>query len=310
MVSRALKTFRSVLAGDFQRLWMIILKTPLAHAFAALNKRIHFNIYSRRAQFYKTLELSPLQQRLLQTLETEGYVRTDELFSPEDFKNLQNFLTERLKSVNLAHKTSARDDKDYWLRLSDTDFAQGAKSSHPLVEPSLKETLLKIVNGYLKQAGFIEYIILTFSPPTQYPLKKSQLWHHDYDNTNMVKFFIYLSDVNESASGPFTLYSRPNSQKIKNSLIPSQLSDENIGHQIPLENSIELKGPKFSTFLADTSKCYHMGSRVAEGHWRLMVSTLYTALPKATLWTKPKDFVTSDLPELSPLQEAAIKSTF
>jgi hypothetical protein len=177
-------------------------------------------------------------------------------------------------------------------------------TDHPLVQLSLKEEILKVIAAYLGQAPFLEYILLTYSLPSKQPLKSSQLWHHDHDNHKMVKLFFYLSDVNSVEDGPFTLLPKEANSKIPNSFFPKHLSDKAIESTYSLHNAVQIKGLKFSAFLVDTSVCYHMGSRVAEGHSRLMSTSLYVTLPKA-FWGPVKGFVTVTKP-LSDLQMAAI----
>jgi hypothetical protein len=177
-------------------------------------------------------------------------------------------------------------------------------TKHPLVRLSLKQQILEVIGGYLESAPYLEYILMTYSVPSGQPLEASQLWHHDHDNHRMLKLFFYLSDVDEVADGPFTLLSKEANGFIKNSFVPRHLPDAEVDNQYSLSKAVQIKGKKFSAFLVDTSVCYHMGSRVAEGHSRLMSTSLYVSLPKA-YWVTPKPFVKVE-DSISDLQKAAV----
>jgi len=308
MSSRSLKALKAiVLGGGFHRIWQILMKSRLVHLSAFLHGLLKPNIKKARLALYEQQQLASTELELVKELNQHGFARVDTLFSPEDFAPLRSYLEEKLRSVAQAKSNQLVHTKDFWVRLSDEDLKKGMTEDHPLVRLSLKENLLRVVSGYLQQAPYLEYILLTFSQPSPQPLKSSQLWHQDHDNDRMIKFFVYLSDVNKTDDGPFTLLSREANGSIRNSFFPRHLSDSEVEGQYPLKHAVQIKGPRFSAFLVDTSVCYHMGSRVAEDHSRLMSTSLYVTLPKA-YWNQIRPFVRSTQ-HLSPLANAAIDSS-
>lgn len=305
MSSRAIKAFRSIVFdGNFHRIWQILLKSPLVHVFAALHRLANHPVYASRKKLAQNLQLTQDQNQALRHLQEQGYVRIDNFFTSQDFTSLHAYLDKKNQELEAARSQQLVHTKDFWVRLSDSDLVQGMTTDHPLVSLSLKKEILEIVTGYLGSAPFLEYVLLTYSTPSKSPLKSSQLWHQDHDNDRMVKLFFYLSDVPEVADGPFTLLPKTANAKIKNAFFPRHLPDDQVEKYYPLSQKIEFKGPKFSAFLVDTSVCYHMGSRVAEGHSRLMSTTLFVTLPKA-YWGKCKNFI-SPTRQVSELENAAL----
>jgi len=309
MTNRITKAFKSIfLEGNFHRIWQILLKSPLVHFLAWLHNLWSPSIRRSRVQLAKNLQLSEVQKKILNDLNQNGFASADSLFDISDLSPLESYLSKKAKQVEKAKLEQLSNHKDFWVRLSDSDFIQGMTTEHPLVKLSLKKEVLEVIAGYFKRAGFLEYLLLTYSVPSHQPLKASQLWHQDHDNNRMLKLFFYLSDVESEADGPFTLLPKKANSLIKNSFFPRHLPDAEVNSQFPLTQAVKIHGRQFSAFLVDTSVCYHMGSRVAEGHSRLMSTSLYVTLPKA-YWGPVKDFIHSKT-SLSPLQEAAIKSSY
>jgi hypothetical protein len=305
MSSRALNAFKSIfLQGNFHRIWQILLKSRLIHPIGALRGVFAPQIKKFRRELVQGMVLDEEQRRIADELKQQGFARVDSLYQAADFAGLQNYLNEKTKNIEHQKSQQLLTNKDFWVRLSDEDFAKGMTSDHPLVALSLKERVLQVVSDYLGQAAFLEYLLLTYSLPSNQPLKSSQLWHQDHDNDRMLKLFFYLSDVQTVEDGPFTLLPKAARDQIQNSFFPRHLADAEVNSQYPLSQAVQIKGPQFSAFLVDTSVCYHMGSRVAAGHSRLMSTTLFVTLPKAYPGSV-RSFVQATTP-LSSLQKAAV----
>lgn len=290
--------------GNFHRIWQILLKSPLSHILFLIHACFRPKLYFTRKLLANSHELSSVENKILSELCKNGFANCDALFSNQDFASLEQYLQEKKNELKSSELNQSVHTKDFWVRLSDSDFAKGMTTDHPLINLSLNESLLRTISSYLGSAGFLEYVLLTYSTPMKSELKSSQLWHKDHDNDRMIKFFIYLSDVETTSDGPFTLLPKTENVEIKNSFFPKHLSDEKIGPHI--KNKIEITGKKWTSFLVDTSQCYHMGSRVSDGHSRLMSTSLFVRLPKA-YWGPLKQFVRKTK-DLSPLQSAAVKA--
>jgi len=74
---------------------------------------------------------------------------------------------------------------DPWLRLG--------------VDPRL----LDLANAYLEMWSKLEYVDVWYTPPAgRAERRSSQRWHRDFNDRHLLKAFLYLVDVDESA-GPF-----------------------------------------------------------------------------------------------------------
>lgn len=254
----------------------------------------------------KSQILSSQEQSIVRNLNELGYSDLTGLIPAEKMQAFSRYCLEKMKRADQIKSAEVTKNKDFWIRLSDEDLT-GKKLStdNPMVDMALQPTFLKIAASYMKQAPYLSYTLLTLSRNVPGPLKASQLWHQDRDNTNMLKIFVYLTDVNETATGPFTFFDKVISKKIKNSFIMRHLPDAEVFDNKQLPTPTQMIRPKLSIFLVDTSKCYHMGSRVEPTHERLMFSALYIGLPSNYPWTGPEVFTQTT--ELTPLQQMAIR---
>ncbi|HEU5067770.1 MAG TPA: hypothetical protein VFT61_06260 [Sphingomicrobium sp.] len=172
-------------------------------------------------------------------------------------------------------------DKNYWERLLDEDMVDGGRqpSESPFVQLAVHEPVLRIAAGYFRDAPLLDYVYLLHSTFKPGPYRVSQLWHKDYDDTRILKLFVYLTDCENDADGPFTFLPADISRKIGFSL-HSHRSDEALGIKDLDKAAISWRSKKLSAFLVDTSRCYHMGSRVQDGHERLLYMAAYATYPK------------------------------
>ena len=61
------------------------------------------------------------------------------------------------------------------------------------------------------------------------------------------------------------------------------------------------KAPRLTSFMVDTAKCRHMGSRMAPGHGRLLYTATFFAFPRIYPGAKIRPF--SPTAETPPLQK-------
>ena len=76
-----------------------------------------------------------------------------------------------------------------------------------------------------------------------------------------------------------------------------RLEQQRFASEHRCQPAIEMRGPAFTTFLCETSRCLHMGSRLAPGHSRLMYTATYVPAPMAYPDYRPKFRATGSLPE-------------
>lgn len=293
-------------------------KNPVIRVVQALNKSpIRFFskslaiscspvVYKTRKSAIQQVTLTEKEKSIVDSLDAYGYAELSGLLSDDNLKALSDYCLDKMRRSEEIRKREVLKSKDIWIMLSDEDIAdKNLTAENPLVNFALQAPVLKIVSAYLKQVPFIEYVALTLSRFSPGPLKSSQLWHLDYDNTSMVKMFVYLTDVSDVASGPFTFFDAVASKNVKNSFITRHLPDQEVFNYVDEKMQTQMIRPKLSCFMVDTTRCYHMGSRLHEGHERLMYTALYTGLPPIYPWAgKEKYQLTAGL---NPLQKLALK---
>ncbi len=138
----------------------------------------------------------------------------------------------------------------------------------PYMRFVLSEQVVAPVAKYLGIVPVLHLVDLWYSFHGSEPPTSSQRWHLDSGDTTQVKVWIHCSDV-VPESGPLTVIDAATSEEI------AERIDYNFGkgHRVPDERVDEiagpaitpLEGPAGTTHFVDTSRCFHFGSRVAEG---------------------------------------------
>jgi hypothetical protein len=170
--------------------------------------------------------------------------------------------------------------KTIWNYLSDIRYA-GRKpdENDPLVQYALLRPILNVVGSYLGEIPWLRYIILTESIYQPGDITYSQKWHLDFDDARMLKLFVYLSDVRFPEDGPFRMIGREATSSIRNSFFRRHLTDEEVFSHVSGKDVVDMFGPSLSSFIVDTSRVYHCGSRMMQGHSRLLYTALFTGFP-------------------------------
>lgn len=172
--------------------------------------------------------------------------------------------------------------KIHWQQLLTEEDRTSPAS--PFLAFALQPELLAVVGLAMREAPRLRGVSLHRSLPS--PSNKiSQLWHRDYDGLEVVKIFAYLSDVTEEANGPFTFFPRPASGSFRR-WGRNHLEDAEVFARLDPASRRSMTGPAGTAFVVNTHRCLHMGSRVAEGHQRLMVTLTYVPSPNLYIGQK------------------------
>ncbi len=261
-------------AGELTRndFFAILNKTFLAHfikmIFVLINLRI---VIRRKTYFMRSRPLGYLEKKIVDNLKNYGYSEIQ-----------YNFLLKKKKTLfKYTFKNLERKEKnDTYLKKAeiwDYYFFKNLQYKNPLIQFALSDELLTIAANYLNTWPLLRYVLVTQSKHVAKGINYSQKWHFDYDDIKMLKFFIYLSDVNSDDDGPFMLLNKKLSSKYKINIIPRHLYDEELNPDISYTNVMQ--GKKLSMFVVDTSRVLHCGSRVKKNHQRLLYTALFTSYP-------------------------------
>lgn len=154
-----------------------------------------------------------------------------------------------------------------------------------LVDFALNDALLGAAVGYLGTIPHLNRVDLLYSMPRDSEDQiASQLFHVDPEGLTQVKFFINVFEVGEP-EGPFTFIPADDTQRIlaairrlrrrRGAPHSGRYLDEEIEAVGGRPSIIRAAGPVGSGVAIDTSRCLHMGSRVAPGTFRLCLYLQY-----------------------------------
>lgn len=258
---------------------LLVNKSPLARTTRRIVDFFHYSARKKRLLPEPIVE-TPQEREILLHLNRHGWAKI-----PDDIslRLRRQILDECVMLQREYQEVSLREEnrhKTIWNYLSDIRYS-GKKpdESDPLVQYALSRPILNVVASYLGEIPWLRYIILTESVFQPGNIAFSQKWHLDFDDARMVKLFIYLSDVGSLEDGPFRVIGREATSSIRNSFFRRHLSDEEVLPCIAGEDVVDMLGPSLSSFIVDTSRVYHCGSRMMQGHSRLLYTALFTAFP-------------------------------
>ena len=128
----------------------------------------------------------------------------------------------------------------------------------------LQEKFINIVKKYLETEPLLVELKLLWSPNLDNINNSSgsQLFHLDYDDDKIVKFFFNIFDVT-SKSGPLQIIDSINSKIIKNKFKIDLGKHDDVSVMSNLDNRdiVTLTGASGDLTLVDTSSCFHRGSK-------------------------------------------------
>jgi hypothetical protein len=150
--------------------------------------------------------------------------------------------------------------KSVFLRtLMDT----GDVHKHPKILKFVSDDFFKnVASAYIGEEAVLTEVKVIESFPSHQEATHSQLWHLDGDDTSMVAYFLYCSDV-DSESGPFVLAER---SRMGRMLAPRffrryGFNDAQFRNYCPDDGIKNIVGPMGTLFATDPTNVYHFGSR-------------------------------------------------
>jgi hypothetical protein len=171
-------------------------------------------------------------------------------------------LFQRRKSALQDIKAAKDAKKDtYFYDVAERDGFE--EYSDLLQDFMTQDAILAPVMRYLGEFPVYQGAKLFWTPANDLTVS-SQQWHTDGLDTQQVKFFFYLSDIDADA-GPTTILSRSDSRRVLEAAghIKSGgfLSDEEVAAIVPRDRWIPLIGKTGTLATCDTSSCFHFGGR-------------------------------------------------
>lgn len=145
-----------------------------------------------------------------------------------------------------------------------------------LIDFALSDAVMQIVTDYYGLVPQLKEVGIWLTPPQSHQFS-SQLYHLDKPECQLVKLFLNI-DANDDASGPLTLLPLNVSQQVREKTCyeaiyfrgDGRLTDETVFSICPNTSQIMLGGPIGTGGFADTSNCFHFGSRCASGERKML----------------------------------------
>ena len=258
---------------------LLVNKSPLARTARRVVDLFHRAARKSRILAHPVVE-TPQEQEIFRHLNQHGWAKIPDAVGLDLRQRIWDecmALQREYHDLNLREKDR---QKTIWNYLSDIRYA-GKKpdENDPLVQYALLRPILNVAGSYLGEMPWLRYIILTESVYQPGNITYSQKWHLDFDDARMLKLFVYLSDVRSPENGPFRMIGRGATARVRNSFFRRHLSDEEVFSHVAAEDVIDMFGSCLSSFIVDTSRVYHCGSRMMQGHSRLLYTALFTAFP-------------------------------
>ncbi len=260
-----------------------------------------------RTQFAQhTPSLNTIQTTILQNLERDGIAFTslEQLFPGQQaLETLQHYTT------TLEERGAANTKKEFLLPY--WELSPHLDTTNPFLTYSLSPIVLDIVNSYDRMWRRLNYYSLAKTVPIGEKAPQfSQRWHRDNEEKRMVKFFIYLNDV-DSEAGPFTYVKGSQFKGAKyGTLFPQKLPlgvyppSGAVEKAVQAEDIIKATGTAGTVIFCDTAGL-HRGGHAISKH-RIM----FTAFYPSSWWTESPRYVMTEEVQKSPLSEEARYALF
>ena len=230
-----------------------------------------------------------LQERLLESLSRDGYVVTnvDELFPDQHrLSILTRYVENQLPNAEERHKKKFL--KKLWSEEPLLDM------NNPFMALAAEKTVLEIIAAYLGVFPIATSFWLDITVPVgERPPQQSQCWHRDPEDKRMLKFFLYVNDVDKDA-GPFTYIAGSQYGGKYGHLFPAKRprgsypDAHEVAERVDKKDIHELTGKAGTIILADTAGL-HRG-----GHARLRERIMFTACFVTSAFKGAPSYVATD----------------
>lgn len=256
-------------------------RTPLVRPLKVIKRALAGEVVRRRRRFAETLEVSPAIDQRARKLNEDGYVPITDLLVSDVLNQLQAAGDKKLARADEAAKHQTLRHKSFWTRLLDEDMTDGVlPTDNVFVAFALQAPVLQLLTRALGEVPQLDYVLLTLSEGSDAPLTSSQLWHKDNDDIRTLKLFVYLTDVDTPEHGPFTFLPGRPSDKVGFTRRSHRPDEKVFNGAVRRQDVREMYGARMSAFVVETSRCLHMGSRLAPGHTRLLYTATFITAPR------------------------------
>lgn len=285
--------------SQFRRLLWHVNRTDLGWVTKAVLTSLQPGARARRVALLNQLPSKAEWSEASRKLDRDGYVDVSTLMDRALAEAVAAVADHKMSRLNELSGKQQLGHKSFWVSLLDEDLVNGAfATDHPFVRYALQPAALRIIGDFMHDLPQLSDVLLTLSQPTpNQALSYSQLWHLDHDDKRVCKLFIYLTDVRNTADGPFTFIPAGPSRPFRNTL-KSHMNDAQVFAKTGSDAVKEMVAPRLSSFIVNTARCLHMGSRIQSDHSRLLYTATYIQQPRIYPEPRPRFRASGALTEL------------
>jgi hypothetical protein len=267
--------------SQVRRLLWHMNRTDLGWVTKTALTGLHLGARAKRIKILETLPTRPEWSEASHKLDHDGYVDVSSLVDRGLAEAVASFAQDKVSRLDELAGKQKEGHKSFWVSLLDEDLINGAfATDHPFVRYALQPGVLRMMGDFMHVLPQLSDVVLTLSRPTENkPLSYSQLWHLDHDDKRVCKLFIYLTDVRDTADGPLTFIPAPLSKPFRNT-IKSHMKDEQVFARVNRSAVKEIIAPRLSSFIVNTARCLHMGSRIMSDRTRLLYTATFIQPPR------------------------------
>jgi phytanoyl-CoA dioxygenase PhyH len=258
-----------------------------------VHDRAFANRQSRRLLSSHRVELDPLQRRIVDALDADGYivVSFDELV-PDDGTRARvlaegdAFIAETERALADEAAVGAglglrrRAGKEFVVRAHSFDGVTLDPAQNAWFATCVSRRVLDVANAYLRMWAKLTYVDLWYTAPQPPGAERaaSQLWHRDFDDKHLLKVFLYLVDVDEDA-GPFEYVagSQPGGRHREprqwGPMQTGRFSEEEVANHVPTDEIKTFTAPRGTMIFCNTSGLHRGG--FATAHPRALATATY-----------------------------------
>ena len=157
----------------------------------------------------------------------------------------------------------------------------------PFMKFALRPDIVGAISAYLGVVPVLVRIDLWYSVHEP-DLNRTHFYHCDWTAISQMKIFVNCTDVGPD-DGPLMMVEAAKSREIRRVLKYDYdrqgnkyyVSDEQMADCGALEHEHRFAGPAGTVYVTDTSRCFHCGSRIAEGAGPRLVALFQYLRPSA-----------------------------
>jgi len=235
-------------------------------------KEVEKYFFKKRVKLASSFKLSAQENSRYKELLNEGLILNPIHIDSKDIKTIREGLSNKLchdpEKPELGYftidKSPEGTNRAYYM-CEDVAKVTG------VIEIANSPVILNYVTNYFGAVPSIDYIGSWWSLPSK-STSLTQSYHRDIDTLHSLKFFIYLTDVNDN-SGPH-IYIRNSLNKSFKTKKDQMHEDEEILLAFESESLVKINGEAGYCFLADTF-ALHKGL-IPKRNPRLLLQVIYS----------------------------------